>query len=643
MRYKLILILVLVFCSIVYASNNIDVNSAGGGNYTTISDALSGCSDGDVIRVWYGTNGVYEEGLAISNATTDTKTITIQKYPGEGAISIRPTGTTYPLRSLNEDEGGTITISDMNFDCSSSSASYNVYAQGKQNFVLTNCLFTGIQYCGLYATSGTNTINRSITINGGTMKTPAYGAYPVMCKDGNLTLNGMTLDSSANGSYALFYESASSDAGNVTLSGDTITSADIAVYLEAIGTLPSANISGCTISTPKQGIYTTNTITDFNASYNTITTSLTGIYLIRAVLTNSNINNNIITTGGDVSGATGIDWESGTGTTCHICNNMISGGREGIEMSGTYGFTNAVINNNTVSIATATQGVGILLGCNEHYYDTSGDGALSQTDANATQQADVSYNSVTLSGGETAKSHAMGVMQGWNNVRIYGNRIIGGNDSLVIKGRYYDISYNTISGSSLACIYLCGAQSCKVKNNTCVALGKGAALEISSNKSDTSPINPLYNTITNNIFDANLSHYSFEIDDTSKHYSTYMNYNCIRGGVNKLAFLNGSVITTLALLQSQWATGTFDTANFWLLNDANSINADPQFKDATNGDYSLQSYSPCINSGMPMGGGNTTMGAWQPKASGFDSNDDGKIDFFDFAAFAQHWLEGVTQ
>jgi hypothetical protein len=82
------------------------------------------------------------------------------------------------------------------------------------------------------------------------------------------------------------------------------------------------------------------------------------------------------------------------------------------------------------------------------------------------------------------------------------------------------------------------------------------------------------------------------------------------------------------------------------------IFADPCFVDAANGDFRLKANSPCLNTGKPtLSNGFSNMGAWQGISRGvpspanctewleMDFNDDCKVDFSDFAMFAEQWLE----
>ncbi len=124
----------------------------------------------------------------------------------------------------------------------------------------------------------------------------------------------------------------------------------------------------------------------------------------------------------------------------------------------------------------------------------------------------------------------------------------------------------------------------------------------------------------------------------------YFENNCYWtiGANAKLAKLSTIDYTTLAGILSAWPVVGVNTMSS--LNDLHSIYADPQFADMNNGDFSLLPGSPCIGAGIPyLGGDKSFIGAVPPKAGSTPSDLDanGRVDFVDFAIFAQHWLEGV--
>ncbi len=58
----------------------------------------------------------------------------------------------------------------------------------------------------------------------------------------------------------------------------------------------------------------------------------------------------------------------------------------------------------------------------------------------------------------------------------------------------------------------------------------------------------------------------------------------------------------------------YNNGSDWTLREGD-IQSDPQFMDATNGDFRLKPTSPCLNTGKPTpGSGYTSIGAWQRKS-----------------------------
>lgn len=64
------------------------------------------------------------------------------------------------------------------------------------------------------------------------------------------------------------------------------------------------------------------------------------------------------------------------------------------------------------------------------------------------------------------------------------------------------------------------------------------------------------------------------------------------------------------------ASSPLNSGHAWPVKGSHSIEQDPLFTDPDNGDFSLQSSSPCLETGKPtVEDGKTSMGEWQPDAS----------------------------
>ncbi len=157
------------------------------------------------------------------------------------------------------------------------------------------------------------------------------------------------------------------------------------------------------------------------------------------------------------------------------------------------------------------------------------------------------------------------------------------------------------------------------------------------------------NVLINNIIDSLDAMHTITFDFNPRCGEDYIDYNCYRigtsGRISNLALAN---IYNLNDLRSIWSTWS----DMYPLNDAHSIQGDPGFVDAANNDFRLNPTSSCLNAGKPtIGGGFTTIGAWDGISSGFsavlncsmsiemDFNYDCRVDLYDFAMFVQDWLE----
>jgi hypothetical protein len=152
------------------------------------------------------------------------------------------------------------------------------------------------------------------------------------------------------------------------------------------------------------------------------------------------------------------------------------------------------------------------------------------------------------------------------------------------------------------------------------------------------------NTVINNVFDSSEAHYTITFDFNPRCGQNYIDYNCYQKGSSIFSNLGESFQGNLKDFQREWASWS----EVYPYNDTHSIEADPQFVDAANGDFQLKPTSPCLNAGKPsLGGGYTTIGAWQgisrsvllPDDCEMDFNTDGKVDFADFVIFAKSWLQ----
>jgi len=238
------------------------------------------------------------------------------------------------------------------------------------------------------------------------------------------------------------------------------------------------------------------------------------------------------------------------------------------------------------------------------------------------------------------------------NCRVYGGDygIVAKCGGALIMGNTVFVPANISLGGGIMTV---GRHNSNIINNTVYALNQSAfyAGQQTSNSEDVNVNTSEGSLVLNNIFwcnsDGGAGDYAMNIQKTAYN-KMYSNYNCLFTGIGNA---NGASLvswtatdkTNLADAQSYWST-TFNYKN-----EANSISVNPQFVDAANDDFRLLSSSPCISTGTPtVGGGTTTIGAWQPSgynggdcqfALAGDLNGDCVVDLSDFAILASHWLQ----
>jgi hypothetical protein len=193
---------------------------------------------------------------------------------------------------------------------------------------------------------------------------------------------------------------------------------------------------------------------------------------------------------------------------------------------------------------------------------------------------------------------------GCNNAYCANNYISGGDYQIVVKGNS-NVLENNIAYGPMAC-YIVDANDTTIRNNTFVGTSNFALRWI---KVLTYDAGPLYSYIENNIFYAAAGcAYAVDIATVNNTYYGWLDYNCYFGGdINVIRFNSVGYSTIAALVAGQiwkdWREQNLDQY---------SIVANPQFVDAANGDFRLQTGSPCVNAGKPtVATGWTSIGAWQ--------------------------------
>jgi len=239
----------------------------------------------------------------------------------------------------------------------------------------------------------------------------------------------------------------------------------------------------------------------------------------------------------------------------------------------------AVVKGNIITKSDIASGHGLLAGCN---YDTTADLDLSGAPAN-----EYLYTYM-------GKTHIS-------------NNIISGGDIQLAGKDCINTTFigNVVYGSSPVKVKSC--IGCVFSNNTVVSTS-GTALAIYL--ADGLPAK--YNIVENNII-VNLSAgYTLSLNDAGAALA-YINNNCYyRSDGGNIAFVSDAAVTDLEALQAKWDS----LANVAFVdNDEFSIEENPLLADAANGDFRLQSNSPCLNTGLGTpNSGYTSFGAWQRKS-----------------------------
>ena len=264
-------------------------------------------------------------------------------------------------------------------------------------------------------------------------------------------------------------------------------------------------------------------------------------------------------------------------------------------------WTNVYIANNSIFSLNNADPVGLAGICCGYDADTT---------ANPMGQVIVHDNLVQSTGSTAHSSHGMLLGSGADGAQFYNNTILlcteagsGVNIGMVFKAERCIVHHNIITGSrGLLCK---GASYSNISYNTIKALETYA---ISIDPGATNTIPSKCNNFENNIIDATAGTYAIYENQIfgagGDPIDNRFDFNCYFLGTAKAGYF-GSDKADLAALKTYWAAVT---NTLWILNDANSIVADPQLS----GTFTLGAASPCLNAGRPTpGSGLTTIGAWQ--------------------------------
>ena len=613
MRYKIILLLVLVLTFPAFATTW-TVKSSGG-DYTSLSSAYNNAStvDGDVIEIYLTSDSCPQ----LTAANSANKSVTIKAASGV-TVTLSQVSSSCVTTVLNAQYGtGTITFEGITFN-GASCAWGIIQPCGSKNLTFIDCIFNpvvGGHYIVFTDTSNdANTANRVLTFDRCTstaMSGTCRSAFNVV--NGSLYVDGGAWDSSASGGdySCLQYGSTAGQnwAGTVDINNATLTGYAGCIGISPAGVAPKLKVWNSTLhwladmstgSIDGDGIYLAGNIVHVDIDGCTIngpTPILANMTAIQATALTGD-SNCLRIVGNIANQVNKLFTTQSTGRIGYVmCNKNTANLPD-----GNYAQTAISIGDSashTREEAIAAYGGGEIIGNNINY--TAGSNDVNQT-------------AIVLG----ADSFSFDIAD---------NNIPRGGKGILNYGYNHTIRGNVIITDSP--IYIWGGQYSRVFDNTVDCTTHGNALVLRA----TATNKPIFSRIYNNIIypDASLGavravKFWEDVCDTTHiyHYNTYMDYNIYYNGTEAEMFdWEGTgattTATTIAALQNQWQQGPgstpfADTDYIGIAgNDLHSIKGIPQFRDYGS-DYSLLPSSPCINAGQPtLNGGKTTIGAWQPK------------------------------
>jgi hypothetical protein len=547
--------------------NGLDTNTGDspGDAYKTLDKALTVQTDGGLIELLYGINGNHAGQVSLRATTSTTKNLTIHgNSSGETQVKIQPSGTSWPVLTLNEDEAGTITFQTAE-DCTFSGATNDVKG-----------------------TSGTNTTDRQVTLTDCTMITATGDLVDIV--DGHVAMSNCTVDT-LTGRYVVDLSGA---LGNVTLDGLTGTPARL---LDLSGTMLDLTVDNCNIETTDSGgssIVVGDNLTalgNVRIKDNIFTFIPAGIIIDSTLMTGfSFISGNTVNVSAPIAGGSGIqvgvefsdvtDWASGQGYVVDDVRD--ANGRV------------YICHQANTSTASDEPGVGANW---KQYWEPF-----------KLRRPIIQDNNITMG---TATAHTIFVGVGADNAVVICNKASGGNFQGVSKAEGTVWVGNILDGEKPLSFF--SLPSNFIMNNTlrsttaspCFVLGDQAGTYTSDNYA------------INNIVAQEAAAVCFSDDGNPSDGDDYLNHSDLfRLDGSNIALLGGASRADLTALQAQWAVQSDILGD---VNDQNSISENPQFTSPDTGDYTPTN-PDVLKGGKPDAGSNeTVLGAIEPGLSGESS------------------------
>lgn len=273
-------------------------------------------------------------------------------------------------------------------------------------------------------------------------------------------------------------------------------------------------------------------------------------------------------------------------------NTLTSAGGSGINIP-VYA-TKAKLIGNTLTVTANTNEYGIAVGLD------------AQANANPLGVSFVEDNILTMGG--TGTHHSLLIGGGADGAKCVGNTITYTGTTagygIVVKPDNCYVAKNTIVAPSG--IFVKGARYNTVEYNTAVCHGSYAVSGMAALMLALDDIDNSYNSIQNNIFTTSDAYAVIIASNGGAHGNTRLDYNCYYAATAPFYRVDTTTAYTLSAMQTLWASW-----GDWATNDAHSKSENPQFVNATAGNFKLMESSPCIDTGMPTpNSGVSTMGAY---------------------------------